>query len=78
MKPETVTVVIHGYPVKCEWRADGNVVYRCPWYECPFQTSYFCENDDVECRLSAYLEMHEHLKEHLTGQAEKSSESESL
>lgn len=72
MKPETVTVVIHGYPVKCEWRADGNVVYRCPWYECHFQSGYSYKASDVECRLNAYVEMHDHLKKHLTGQAAQS------
>ena len=70
MRPEITTIVIHGYPAKREWRSDGRVIYHCPWYECPFQTSYSCKDEDVECRLNAYTEMHDHLITHITGPAE--------
>jgi hypothetical protein len=69
MRSETSIAVIHGYPVPCEWYPDGSVIYRCPWYECTFQTSYSCQDEDLECRLQAYTQMHEHLKTHLTAPA---------
>jgi hypothetical protein len=69
MRPEITTIVIHGYPVKCEWHSDGNVIYHCPKYGCPFQVRYSCKDKDVECRLVAYTQMHDHLKKHLTGPA---------
>jgi len=65
MSSETQTVSIHGYPVVQEWRADGTVVYRCPFRSCDFQTSYRCQAADAECRLQAYVEMHDHIKEHV-------------
>jgi hypothetical protein len=65
MRTETQTVSIHGYPVVQEWRSDGTVVYRCPFRTCPYQTSYSCRAADAECRLNAYVGMHDHIKGHL-------------
>jgi hypothetical protein len=64
MEREISTIQIHEYPVKSEWLPDGKVVYSCPIHQCGFQTSFPCEAEDVECRLDAYVEMHDHLKAH--------------
>jgi len=61
--------MIHGHPVWCDWQDDGTVVYRCPWDECGFQTSFPCNDEDVECRIDAYVEMHDHIKSHITNTA---------
>lgn len=61
-------ILIHGHPVWVIWTADEQVVYKCPWRECDFQTSYPCKAEDVECRIDAYVEMHDHIKSHLDEQ----------
>jgi len=58
-------VMIHGLAVKVTWHSDGHVIYSCPWHGCQFQTSFPGEAEDVECRLDAYVEMHDHLKAHI-------------
>lgn len=65
MSREAQTVNIHGYPVIQEWHPDGRVVYCCPFRTCLYQTSYSCRAADAECRLSAFVEMHDHIKGHL-------------
>ena len=58
-------IMINGYPVRCEWRPDGNVVYLCTSDGCAFEAGFSSDDRDVEGRLDAYVNMHDHIKAHI-------------
>ncbi|MFQ5796681.1 MAG: hypothetical protein ACE5JP_16760 [Candidatus Bipolaricaulia bacterium] len=65
-EPDEV-ISVHGYPVEFYYDLDGEGIYICPLYDCHFRTSFQVSDQDVESRIRAYTEIHEHIKEHHCG-----------
>jgi hypothetical protein len=53
---------MHGLPVRQRFLTTGQIVYECPY--CSFKSRYHCHDLDIECRLNAYAEIHQHMKGH--------------
>lgn len=62
MGDEVEILSMHGMPVRQRFSENGRVAYECPY--CHFRVGYDCHSTDVECRLSAYAEIHAHMKAH--------------